>query len=163
MIYIDQYEKYFEEQIVNKYEKLNSFYRIDMFEWDSFLNDLRHGKIKTPALILESYEEKSSATNNYNVNQHLTGALIILDKFDVHRKRKITKTLFLKNVQHIIKQVQTKMINDSTNNCEIMHGLNLSSFSIAKTDLIASSYEGYRMEFSISNPDGTGLDNFWNS
>jgi len=154
------YESYFENEVVGKYEPLKGFFPIDMFDFDNFVNNLKTGKIKQPCLVLESFENSFSGTG-YNVSEFTHGAIIILDKFDVRKKEKEVKTLFLQNVRKIIKQVLQKMIEDSNLQCSFLQGLDISSIKIAKTDLIAGQFLGYRMEFSLVNPDETQLDKFW--
>lgn len=160
MIDIQKYEDYF-QAIVTNYSLLNGFYHVDMFEFDSFLSDLRSKKVPTPCLVLESYTERANSVNSYNIHDSISGAIIILDDFDVRKKTSENKTAFLKSVQAIIKQIQKRMTIDREDNCHIIQGLNIGSMSIAKTNLVAGAYMGYRMEFTINDPDETELDNNW--
>lgn len=160
MIDIQSYENYF-NNIVAIYGLLNGFYAVDMFEFDSFLNDLKGGEVPCPALALEYYEEDTSAVNSQNLHDNVSGAIIILDKFDIKYKTPDEKTAFLKKVYDIIKQVKKRMIEDSYEDCNIMFGLDYNSISIKKTDLLAGDYMGYRMEFTIINPDETEFDDNW--
>ena len=151
------YENYFENEITARYNRLNDFYHIDMFEFDSFINDLRGGKFQTPFLALESYNIGTIAHNNDNIHDAISGALVIPDKFDHKRLSKAAKTSFLTETEEIIKQVRAKMLTDSMKPCHLFHGLLPDSISICKTNVIADNYQGFRMQFSIESPDNTEL------
>ena len=143
------YELYF-KQIYEKHNKLNGFYHIDLFEFDTFLKDLRGGKFKTPLLILESYNTGTLVNGQYNVHDVLQGALVVLGKFDIKTIKPESKTTFLAELEDIIKQVKNKMLLDKRIPCSDMIGLIPESITISRTETIANNFQGYRMEFTIN-------------
>ena len=160
MITISTYQQYF-ASIVKSYSKLNSVYNIDMFEFDSFLQDLRGRKIQVPTLVLEAYQIDTIANGQYNVHNNLSCALTVLGYFD---KRKVTyesKTTFLTEMEEIIMQVRAKMLHDSRTHCKLMTGLLPESMKIAKTETIADGFQGFRMTFNIHDTDSTELTEDW--
>ncbi len=158
---LTEYENYFKNEIVEAYDRLNNFYHIDMFEFNSFIDDLRGAKFKTPVLVLESYNVGTIANSSDNVHDAITGALVILDKFDFKGLNKENKTMFLTQTEEIIKQVRAKMLIDSNKPCHLLYGLLPESISIGKTNVIAGKFQGFRMQFSIESPDNTELSEDW--
>ncbi len=156
-----EYENYFENEIVARYNKLNGFYHIDMFEFDNFINDLRGGKFQTPLLALESYNTGTRASHSDNIHDVISGALVVLDKFDFKRLNKEEKTVFLTQAKEIIKQVRAKILSDSNKPCHLLYGLLPESISIGKTNVIANNFQGFRMQFSFESPDNTELNEDW--
>jgi hypothetical protein len=161
MLTLSTYEAYFNEQIVHKYSKLNGFYHIDMFEFDSFVNDLRSGIVKTPVLVLESYQVNTIAQKNDNIHNGLKGALTILGNFNLRQKASENKTAFLAEMESIIFQIRAKMLEDSKKACHVIYGLIPESITIGKTETIAGNFQGFRMSFAISDPDETELSTDW--
>ncbi len=148
-----EYENYF-KNIVSNYEKIRGIYLIDMFEYDSFVNDLRGNKFQTPLIVLENYTTKTSGDFN-NLHDSIQSALVILDKFDA---KKLNKTEFLHNIEHLTKQLKLKMIKDSVSCKGAMNGLSINSLSYSKTNTIANLFQGYRLEFSLEHKDRTKLE-----
>jgi len=157
---LQEYEDYF-KQIVENYEPLKQFYHIDLFKFREFEQDLRSKKFKTPLLLLETYDKDISDNGKFNINQTLKGAFVIIDNFDIRIIRDSEKTEFLTNLENIAKQVVNKMIIDKQTSCNALNGLVIKSFSISITELIATSFKGFRIEFSIKNIYKPTLDDNW--
>jgi len=153
---IELYENYFKNDIVGKFKKINQFYQIDMFEFENFVEDLRAGIFQTPLLVLENYNTGTAGQLD-NVHDNLSCAFVILDKFNPRALDKISKTTFLKNVENITKQVRKRMITDSEGHCHLMTGLKLESINMAKTEVLADAFMGYRLRFSLEHIDETEL------
>lgn len=149
---IETYEEYF-RNIVAQYAKLTSFWAIDMFEFKDFEANLRQGKVKTPALVLEHYANSTTGQLN-NVHDSLDCAFVILDRFDI---KNLTISEFLVNTERMAKEVRLKMLQDSEKNCAALSGLVLESIHIVKTETIGGSFMGYRISFQIVQVDETVL------
>lgn len=156
------YEGYF-SNLVAISKKINSFYHIDMFEFKSFENDLRGGRFAAPMLILESYNLGTIAEKLDNITDVHDGALVLLGKFDPKLLNNANKTTFLAEVESIIRQIRTKMLNDKRIQCHFMNGLVPESMKIEKTDIIGGCFMGYRMAFTIESCNDNEIDgDFWN-
>ena len=145
---LTKYEQYF-QNIANQYKKIEDFYHIDLFEFDNFKNSLRGGNFQTPLLILETYNIGTVGNGQYNIHDIISGALVILGKFDIKQMKPEDKTIFLAEMEQITKEIRNKMIIDKRKNCHQLKGLIIASINIAKTETIASNFQGYRMEFTI--------------
>lgn len=161
MLNLESYEAYFESDIVGKYTKLRSFYHIDMFDFDSFVNDLRGGIIKVPVLAMESYEVATVARKNDNIHNSFKGAITILNNFNVRTKTQINKTAFLAEIEKMMFQVRFRMLEDSKNACHILYGLLPESMIMQKTETLDGGFSGYRMTLEIAAPDETAPDENW--
>jgi len=150
---LSAYEAYFKDEIVGKYNKINGFYNIDLFQFDTFLNDLRGKKFQTPLLILESYDIRLTANTQYNINDVLQGAIVILGNFDIRKLTSESKTVFLTEMETIIKEVRSKMLLDKRQPCHSMRNLVAESIVISKTEILAGEFQGFRMTFTINSPN----------
>ena len=147
---LTQYESYFRDEIVTKYQRINGFYHIDMFEFDSFVRDLRGKKYEVPLLVLEPYTTGTIANYNDNICDAISGALVILGQYDPRTgKDEESKTAFLTSMEEITRQIKNKMIADKKIPYHPIRGLILPSISMAKTEVIANTFQGYRLSFSI--------------
>jgi hypothetical protein len=156
------YESYFKTEIVDKYPKIKGFYHIDLFDFDSFLNDLRGAKFKTPLLVLETYNTNTLANGLYNINDIQHGSFVLLGNFDIKLLNPTTKITFLTEIEEIVKQIRAKMLQDKRKGpCNIMHGLIPDSISISRTETIAGNFQGFRMEFLIESENEIQLSNDW--
>lgn len=152
-----QYEQYF-NQIPIHFVLVSSFYHIDLIdEYESFIADLRSMKYKTPLLVLESYDLDTIAEKHDNIHDSFDGALLILDRFDVRNLTPYQRVTFLSEKEYIMKQIRRKMLEDKKAHLPEMQGLVADSFKIRKTELIASTYKGFRMTFRIEAPDNEPL------
>jgi len=155
------YELYF-KQISESYTKLKGFYHIDLFDFQNFLNDLRGEKFKTPLLILESYNTNTLYNGLYNINDVHHGAFTVLGNFDIKTLNPEKKTLFLSELEEITKQILTKMLMDKrSSQLNPMNGLIPESISISRTETVAGSFQGFRMEFTIETENEIKLSQEW--
>jgi len=154
------YESYF-QQIAQSYTPIKSFYHIDLFDFNSFENDLRGMKYAAPVLILESYTADTIARHADNIHSELSGAIIILGQFDPKKLTKQSKTEFLSTLETHIKQIRAKMLDDHRHPCNPMYGLVPESVSWSKTETIAGTFQGFRMQFTIAVEDNVALNNNW--
>lgn len=154
------YEQYF-QQIVENYKLLKEFYHLDLFQFATFEQNLRSAKFKTPLLILESYNKDMFEGGKFNIHNSIKGALVILTNFNIRGLDAAKKTALLTDLELIIEQVMNRMLLDKQTNCHKMKGLVISSISISPTELIASSFKGFRMEFTIENIYKPELDANW--
>jgi len=163
MITVETYENYFKTEILDKYAKIKRIINIDLFDFDTFLNELKSYKTADyPILVLENYQVKTIANHQHNIHNALSCGLSVLNFFDVRKKDVLTKSAFLTEMEHIILQIRKKMLDDSERNCMFLSGLIPDSIGIGKTETLAGGYLGYRMSFFIEDTDTTELDNDWN-
>jgi hypothetical protein len=160
-ITLDKYEEYF-RNLATKYSKIKDFCQIDMFDFNTFVNDLRGNKWLTPLMVLETYNIGTIAQKMDNIHDVFDGALVILDRIDLHKATPALKTTFLGNCEAITKQIRLKMLLDKKKLEYFLSGLIPESMDIAKTDLIAGNYMGYRLNFTIENAIDDKLDGNWN-
>lgn len=157
---LNDYEEYF-KNLTESYKRLKGFYHIDLFDFDSFAEDLRGNKFQVPLLILESYTIKTIANYSDNVHDSLDCALVILGRYDIRNKTVKNKTDFISEMEHITKQVRAKMIADHQSPCSPIYGLRPQTIDMNRTDSIAGVYQGYRMTFTIETKADVTLDNDW--
>ena len=158
---LSEYESYF-KAISQSYTKLKGFYHIDLFDFQNFLNDLRGSKLKTPLLVLETYNTNTIANGLYNIHDLQQGSLVILGNFDIKTLNPEKKTAFLSELEEITKQIRAKMLFDKrSSQCNPMSGLIPESISISRTETIAGNFQGFRMEFTIEAENEIKLSEDW--
>jgi len=159
---ITYYQTYFKEQIFDKYIKLKEIYYIDFFEFDNFIKDLRNSNLKTPILLIESYETETIGNGLYNIHDKFKCGLSVLGSFDLKNIKNSEKTTFLAELENIAQQIRAKMLIDKRSSpCNIMQGLDENSIGINRTEYIAGSYTGYRIDFILTGEAELNLDNDW--
>jgi len=162
MIDLTSYENYFKKEIFEKYPKLKAFHHIDLFERDTFFNALRDGKFKTPLLILETFDTGTLANGLYNINDILDGSILVINRFDVKQLNSEIKTTFLSECYDIVKQIRAKMILDKRSSpCNILHGLDVNSMEISRSETLAGTFQGFGLSFKIENDIEIQLSNDW--
>lgn len=154
---ITEYEAYF-KRIADYYSEIKDFYHIDLFRMNEFENDLRGKKYTTPLLVLESYDIDLIANGIDNIHDVISGALVLLDEFDVKAFTQATMTEFIRKNEVRIKAIRDRMLLDYQHVYSYhIRGLEPNSLKIRQTDVIAARFQGFRLSFSIAVPHDLDL------
>ncbi len=127
------------------------FYRMDIWEVLSSLPSA----IEYPALILESYEGRVMDNLSDNLIDKQTGSFSIIgnagstDDFDLKNK-------ILDDCKVVVMEIIAKMIWDMKQ--QVLIGLDVNSFTYHKVGPVFDTCYGWRVEFTIEEPDTAG---FW--
>jgi len=154
------YEEYF-RNISRNFSVIKGFYTIDMFEFSTFLSDLRGKKFQTPLLLLEAYNLGTLAYSLDNVIDVYDGAIVIIDEYDPRNFTSDKKTETLVKLDYMAKQIRAKMLIDCKQMEYLMRGLEPESMELSPTEIIASTFKGIRMQFTINCANDISLSNDW--
>ena len=141
---IREYTEYF-RNIAESFSLINSFYEADMFDFETFADNLRGENPASMVLVLEAYTRVQQPVSTANVDV-LRGAIVVLDRIDARTTRQL---LQLADAEIALLEIRKRMFLDSHyQGGTAMVGLQEST-KIDPAILVANEWAGYRMEFSI--------------
>lgn len=149
MITIESYEEYF-KNLSTKYQA-SGFYPIDMAEFKQFEENVRSNKISSPALVLEDFAIKGTASNNDQIRDVVLGAMLWLYKTSPRGNKDEIQLQLKKQAFSKIQLIKSQLIKDHKNYESLMFWLQIPDFEIDFTSPFPE-WIGYRMQFVLHVP-----------